>query len=256
MSDPPSNNVVILGGTSGVGFETAARFAEQGDRVAIMGRNRRRGDSALNGLTSRVPGADVRFLPVDAADAADAVRGADAANAALGSIDVLVCSTSTSRLPRLLHKMEPAAIGGCLTEIALPPLHMTQAVLGHMRAVGRGSIILIASDAAKVPTPGEAVIGAAMAAICMFARTAAVEAKRDGVRINVLTPSLIADTPGAAAIATEPFAAKLFAKAAQNAHLGVAVPADLAELALFLAGPGSARMTGQVLSVNGGISVA
>jgi NAD(P)-dependent dehydrogenase (short-subunit alcohol dehydrogenase family) len=224
--------------------------------VVIMGRDRGRGDAALAALAGRVPGADVRYIQVDAADAADAVRAAGEANEALGSIEVLMCSTSTSRLPRLLHLVEPAVMGGWLTDIALPPLHMTQAVLAYMRAARRGSVILVASDAAKVPTPGEAVIGAAMAAICMFARTAAVEAKREGVRINVLTPSLIADTPGAAMIATDPFTAKLFAKAAQNAHLGVAVPADIAELALFLAGPGSARMTGQVLSVNGGISVA
>ena len=256
MSNSRSNNVVILGGTSGVGFETAARFAEQGDRVVVMGRDQRRGDAALAGLVARVPGADIRFRQVDAANPADAVRAAADAHATLGSIDVLMCSTSTSRLPTLLHKLEPSAIAGWLNEIALPPLHMTQAVLAHMRAARHGSVILVASDAAKVPTPGEAVIGAAMAAICMFARTAAVEAKREGVRINVLTPSLIAGTPGAALIATEPFAAKLFAKAAQNAHLGVAESSDLAELTLFLAGPGSARMTGQVISVNGGISVA
>jgi 2-hydroxycyclohexanecarboxyl-CoA dehydrogenase len=256
VSDSRLNNVVILGGTSGVGLETAARFAGQGDRVVIMGRDLGRGAAALAALGARVDGADVSFVPVDASDAADAVRAGAEAHDALGSIDVLMCSTNTSQLPQLLHRMKPTSIVGCLTELALPPLHMTHAVLPHMRAAGHGSIILVASDAAKVPTPGESVIGAAMAAICMFARTAAVEAKREGIRINVLTPSLIADTPGAASIATDPFSARLFAKAAENAHLGVAVPADLAELALFLAGPGSARMTGQVLSVNGGISVA
>lgn len=256
MIDSGRQNVVILGGTSGVGFETAARFAARGDRVVIMGRDTARGGAALSALNSQVPGAGAQFVQVDAADALDAVRAADEAHSLLGSIDVLMCSTSTSQLPVLLHRVAPTMIGGWLAEITLPPLHMTQAVLTHMRAARRGSVILVASDAAKVPTPGEAVIGAAMAAICMFARTAAIEAKREGVRINVLTPSLIADTPGAEMIATDPFAAKLFAKAAENAHLGVAVPADLAELALFLAGPGSARMTGQVLSVNGGISVA
>ncbi len=94
-----------------------------------------------------------------------------------------------------------------------------------------------------------------MAAIVMFSRTAALEAKRDGIRINLLTPSLIANTPGASLIAADPFAGKMFEKAATLAHLGVADATDLAEAALFLAGPQSHRITGQAISVNGGISV-
>jgi NAD(P)-dependent dehydrogenase (short-subunit alcohol dehydrogenase family) len=132
---------------------------------------------------------------------------------------------------------------------------MMQAVLPVMRVQKGGSIITVASDAAKVATPGETLIGAAMAAIVMFSRTAALEAKRDGIRINLLTPSLIADTPGASLIAADPFAGKMFEKAATLAHLGVADATDLAEVALFLAGPQSRRITGQAISVNGGISV-
>jgi 2-hydroxycyclohexanecarboxyl-CoA dehydrogenase len=120
----------------------------------------------------------------------------------------------------------------------------------------RGSIISVASDAAKVATPGETLVGAAMAAIVMYSKAAALEAKREGVRINVLTPSLISDTPGAALISSDPFSAKLFEKAAAMAHLGVASPADLAAMALFLASPAGARITGQAISINGGISVA
>jgi NAD(P)-dependent dehydrogenase (short-subunit alcohol dehydrogenase family) len=83
-----------------------------------------------------------------------------------------------------------------------------------------------------------------------------MEAKRDGVRINVLTPSLIANTPGAELIFGDAFSARMFEKAAAMAHLGVAEPEDLAESILFLAGPAARRITGQALSVNGGISAA
>ena len=95
-----------------------------------------------------------------------------------------------------------------------------------------------------------------MAAIVMFCRAAAMEVKRDGVRINVLTPSLIANTPGAELIFGDPFSARMFEQAAAMAHLGVAEPEDLAESILFLAGPAARRITGQALSVNGGISAA
>jgi NAD(P)-dependent dehydrogenase (short-subunit alcohol dehydrogenase family) len=114
----------------------------------------------------------------------------------------------------------------------------------------------IASDAGKLATPGESIIGAAMAAIVMFSRTLAIEAKRDGIRVNVLTPSLIAGTATTERILAEGFSQKLFRKAEKLAHLGVVQPEDLAALVVFLASPGGAKITGQAISVNGGISAA
>jgi len=135
-------------------------------------------------------------------------------------------------------------------------LHMTRAVLPAMRARKAGSIILVASDAAKTATPGESVIGAAMAGIVMFVRTLAMEAKRDGIRVNALTPSIVADTLMHDRVMSAPFSSKLFAKAKTLAHLGVTRPADQAALVVFLAGAGAARLTGQAISTNGGISAA
>lgn len=248
--------VVILGGTAGVGLETAARFSQEGARVVVIGRSEARGEQACQALRERVPGAQVNALMADCRVQAEAQRAATEAEQALGGIDVLVCTTGPSAPPRLLHKIDGAHIETRLEEVILPPIHMMHATLPLMRGRNRGAIVTVASDAAKVPTPGETLIGAAMAAIVMFCKTAALEAKREGVRINLLTPSLIADTPGAALIASDPFAGKMFEKAAGMAHLGVADPTDLAEAILFLAGPRARRITGQTLSVNGGISVA
>jgi len=133
---------------------------------------------------------------------------------------------------------------------------LTRAVLPLMQAQGGGSIVNIASDAAKVATPGESVIGAAMAAIVMFSRVAAIEGKRNGIRVNAVTPSLIANTPTAERVLEDGFSRGLFEKAASMAHLGVAEPEDLASLIVFLGGPAAARLTGQAISVNGGISAA
>lgn len=69
--------------------------------------------------------------------------------------------------------------------------------LPFMQQQNGGCIVNIASDAANVPTQGESVLRAAMAAIVMFTRTLAMEAKRNGIRINALTPSLIEGTPAA-----------------------------------------------------------
>lgn len=248
--------VAILGGTAGVGFEAAAQFAETGARVVVLGRNDDRGAAAVTKLLARVPGASIAFVRVDAADAEDAVRAENKARVLLGQIDVLMCTTGPSHPPELLHEIPIDEVMPRIDEITRPPLHMMTAVLPAMRAAGGGAMVIAASDAAKTATPGETLVGAAMGCIVMFARAAALEEKRCGIRINLLTPSLIADTPGAALIDSSPFAAKLFQKAAAMAHLGLADASDLAAMALYLASPAARRITGQAISINGGISVA
>ena len=97
-------------------------------------------------------------------------------------------------------------------------MHMAGAVLPGMRSRRGGVIMNVASDAAKTATPGEAVIGAAKAAIVMFTRTIAIEEKRYGIRANALTPSLVYGTASTERITADGFSGKLFARAAQQAH--------------------------------------
>lgn len=247
---------VLLGGTAGVGLETAFQLGAQGARLILLGRHDARGAAACDMVRQRVPGVSVGFVRVDAIDPGDAVRAEAEARDRLGAIDVLISSTGPSHAPQLLRNIPIDHVAMRLNEIILPPLHMMHAVLPAMRDQKGGAIVNVASDAAKTATPGETLIGAAMAAIVMFSRAAAVEEKRHGIRINLLTPSLIAGTPGAALIAGDPFAAKLFEKAASMAHLGVAEAEDLAAMAVYLSSPAARRITGQAISINGGISVA
>lgn len=253
---PENAGVVILGGTAGVGLETARQFADAGARLVLLGRNDERGEAAVAVVRDAAPGVDVSFVRVDAVHADDAARAERDCREILGAIDVLVNTTGPSEPPRLMHDIPIAAVEPRITEIVLPPIHMMHAALPAMRKRRRGAIVTVASDAAKVATPGETLIGAAMAAIVMYSKAAALEVKREGVRINLLTPSLIAGTPGAALIDGEPFSAKMFQKAAGMASLGVAEATDLAAMIVFLASPFARRITGQAISINGGISVA
>jgi NAD(P)-dependent dehydrogenase (short-subunit alcohol dehydrogenase family) len=249
--------VVIAGGTSGVGLASAHSFLDAGvRRLAVLARNEERGRHAREQLEKRCPEAQVEFIAVDATDVPQVDAAIQRARVALGTVDVLVSSVTTSYRPQLLHRIPPEEIAGVLLGQALPPMLLTRAVLPLMREQGGGSIVTIASDAAKVATPGESVLGAAMAAIVMFTRVTAIEAKRNGIRVNAVTPSLIAGTPTAENVLRDGFSRKLFEKAAEQAHLGVAEPDDLAALIVFLGGPGSSRLTGQAISVNGGISAA
>ena len=175
---------------------------------------------------------------------------------AYGAIDILVVSTAAAVLPRLLGDIEPADIASILVEQAAAPMVMSRAVLPGMRSRGSGAIVVVASDAAKSATPGETVIGAAMAAITMFARAMAMEVKRDGIRVNIVTPSLISGTPIYDRLMEDEFSARLFGKAAKLASLGVADADDVAATIAFLCSADAARITGQAISVNGGISAA
>jgi 2-hydroxycyclohexanecarboxyl-CoA dehydrogenase len=257
VRDYPESAVVIAGGTSGVGLASAFRFADAGvRRLALLARDQERGAAARRALADHCPGARVEFIAADAGDAGQVQAAMAEARDALGAIDVLVSSVTGTYRPELLHRTAMPDIAGILLSQALPPMYLTRAVLPIMTGQGGGSIVNIASDAAKVATPGESVLGAAMAAIVMFSRVAAIEAKRNGIRVNVITPSLIAGTLTAGNVLRDGFSKNLFEKAASLAHLGVAEPDDLASLVVFLGGPGAARLTGQAISVNGGISAA
>jgi NAD(P)-dependent dehydrogenase (short-subunit alcohol dehydrogenase family) len=251
------SRVVITGGTSGVGLAAARQFAAAGVRhIVLLGRSEERGRAACAAVKERAPEAQVDFVRVDANDAADVTRAVDECLSLLGRIDVLVNSSSSAGIPALLHDTPIEDIAGLLNGQALAPMHMTRAVLPSMREQRCGVILNVASDAAKVATPGETVLGGGMAAIVMFSRALALEAKRDGIRVNALTPSLIVGTPTGERVLKEGFSRKLFTKAASMAQLGVAEPDDLAGLIVFLASPAAARLTGQAISVNGGISAA
>jgi NAD(P)-dependent dehydrogenase (short-subunit alcohol dehydrogenase family) len=251
------SGVLIAGGTSGVGLASARGFLAAGvPRVVLLARHPDRGAQVEAELRQAHPAAEVTFISADADDLAVVTNAVERAHDLLGSIDVLLNSMTATYRPELLHRTPPEDVAGILLKQAVPPMLLTRAVLPVMQAQGGGSIVNIASDAAKVATPGESVLGAAMAAIVMFTRVTAIEAKRNGVRVNVVTPSLIAGTPTAENVLRDGFSRKLFEKAASLAHLGVAEPDDLAALIVFLGGPASARLTGQAISVNGGISAA
>lgn len=252
-----SSAVLIVGGTSGVGLASAIQFAQAGvPRIGLVGRNPERGEQARQAVLARVPSAQVRFIQGDANDLAQARRIVEDARAKLGGVDVLLNSTmDMSRYrPEPLVKLAPEDIGPTLLAVTMAPMHMSRLVLPLMQEKRGGVILNIASDAAKVPTPGETILGAAMAAICVFSRTLAMEAKRFGVRVNCLTPSLIGGTPTAMHVQEGGFSAKLFEQVKSMASLGVCTPEDLANMVVFLASPAGAKVTGQVISVNGGIS--
>lgn len=249
------SGALLVGGTSGVGLAAAHALAQAGvPRIVIAGRDAERGAKAQQQVEAS--GAKCLFVPTDALDPNAMSATVEKAEDFLQGVDIAVCTTAPRILPELFKNQESGQISAALSSLALPPMHMVHAVLPKMRERGHGTIINLASDAAKVATPGETVIGAAMAAIVMFTKTVAMEEKRHGVRANVLTPSLINGTGLTDYLLADDFSERLFAGAIKRASLGVPDAEELAALVVFLSSPAAAKMTGQAISLNGGISAA
>lgn len=250
--------VLIAGGTSGVGLATAKRFAALGaPHVMINGRNVERGEKARVEIQKLFPGCAVHFVAADSGVTEQAVELGRKAEATMGGIDVLVNATVTAYpQPTLFHKIDVTDLQGMVLTQVMPHFLLARVVMDGMRARENGVIINIASDAGKATTPGESVIGGLMAAIIMFSRTLAIEAKRSGIRVNCVTPSIIGGTMTHDSVMGGEFSGKLFAKAIKAAELGLVMPDDMAELITFLASPAASKLTGQAISLNGGISAA
>ena len=249
MTGRAAQRVLVAGGTSGIGLAIARRMAADGASVVVAGRDRARGEAAVAAL-----GSSATFVRADAGDPADCAALVESAVNRMGGIDALFCCSGGSPMPRLLKDIALEDLMGTINESVAPTILPARAVLPVMSGQGHGAILCVASDAGKLATPGEVAIGAAMAAIIMFCRAMANEVKRQGIRVNCLTPSIVEGTAQHDRLMDDPFASRLFSKAKTLAHLGVVQADELAEMAAFLAGPGATKVTGQTISVTGGIS--
>jgi len=249
------SSALIVGGTAGIGLASAKALLSAGlPRLVVVGRSVDRGESVRSQLSADHPEATITFLRCDATNPEQLETMVADAVSVLGRIDILVSTAGGDPRPRLLHTIPLGQIIPTIEMVAGGVILPARAVLPHMMEHKGGSVICLASDAAKVATAGETVIGSAMASIVMFCRGMAWEAKRNGIRVNCLTPSVVEDTPLYSRLKEDEFSHRLFAKAEKLANLGIVTSTDLAELVVFLASPAAARITGQTISVTGGIS--
>lgn len=249
---------VMAGSSSGIGREAACQLAEAGcRRLVINGRNPARCAEAVAEVKRRLPAAEVFAVVADTSDAKEAERLMREAKAAFGRIDILVNAASGGWLtPRPFEQIPMDRVMEPIQIHFLTALHCCAAAYPTMQAQKGGVIINFSADAAKVATPGETVHGAIQAAVLMFSRTLAIEGARHGIRVNCITPSITKDTLSYERMMADEFSRKLFVKAESRARLGVAAARDIAPLVVFLASPQASHLTGQAISVNGGISAA
>ena len=252
-----NNTALVFGGSAGIGLSCIKAFAAAGvANVMLVGRNSQRGEGAVGQLKESYPDVNFAFVSADASTAEGAQVAVAACVESFNRIDILLSTAGGDPMPAIFHTIPIEKIDEMVRGSLMSAMLPARAALPQMMAQKSGVILTVASDAGKVATPGEVAIGAAMAGVTMFTRALANEAKRSGVRVNCLSPSIVRNTPLYDAMMSDPFSSKLFGKAEKMADLGVVEPEDLANLAVFLASPAATKLTGQVVSVNGGISMA
>ncbi len=248
---------LVTGSTSGIGLATAELLGRSGARVVVVnGRDKAAGQREEARLNGAVPTTAFRFIAADYADQGqvDALFAEIARS--FGGLDILVHTATGGGPPELFMNIDPGDWQHTLEGKLISLMRCAHAAIPMMMERGGGAIVSVASDAAKLATPGESVIGAAFAGNAMFVKTLAVELARHNIRANVVTPSITRNTKTYDSVMAGEFSRKLFQKAEKRARLGVPVPENIAPIIAFLASPLASHITGQVVSANGGISVA
>ena len=246
---------LVTASTSGIGKETARLLGDAGaDIIVLNGRDAETGTRVRDELANSYPRTKFLFLQADLNVPEQSNAMFDQIQHQIGRIDVLVHCGGAQVRPEFFTRIDPASYREQIDG------HFTSFVTCCRRTIpmmaSGGSIVAVASDAGKVATPAESLIGAMKAAVIMFVRTLALEVSRQGIRVNVLTPSIVANTKSYDRVMSGEASRKIFEKASAKAKLGVPVPEDVAPLAVFLSSPYASKITGQAISVNGGISAA
>jgi len=249
-----NKTVIVTGGGGGIGGATCRRFAREGAKVAVFDLNL----DAAGKVAAQIEqaGGVAAAFACDIAKRAEVDAAVDAAGTKLGPIDVLINNAGWDVF-RPFVKTEPAQWEKLIAVNLVGALHMHHAVLPGMAARKSGRIVNIASDAARVGSSGEAVYAACKGGLVAFSKTIAREHARHGVTVNVVCPgptdtALFAEYKEGAGNPE-----KLVEAFTRSIPLGrIGQPDDLPGAILFFASDEAAYITGQVLSVSGGLTMA
>ncbi|OGW18067.1 MAG: hypothetical protein A3G93_09960 [Nitrospinae bacterium RIFCSPLOWO2_12_FULL_45_22] len=245
--------VLVTGATKGVGRNIALRLAENGASVAINARQPGPAGEVIQQIEAL--GQKAIFEPADITDYQEVKRMVANVIQRLGKIDILVVSGgATEELkPNFFYGINPNDYTVYVKGQWLSRLYCARAVLDHMIERKCGKIIFLGTDGGRWPTPGESIAGGVGAALVMSTKVLAKEFARWQIRVNTICITVTRDTPGLEWVLKDSPAAKIFQRALERQPFPVTSD-DVAEAVLFFASNESDQITGQILSVNGGLS--
>jgi len=238
----------VSGAGRGMGRAISERLAAEGARVAVADIDKDSAAAVASGL-----GGDAHPVHVDVTEAASIAAAVEQVTAALGGIEVLVNNAGWDRMAPFVETDE--TLWDRLIAINLKGvLHTCRIIVPGMTERGGGRIVNVSSDAGRVGSTGEAVYSATKAGIIGFTKTLAREVARHGVTVNAVCPGPT-DTP----LLEEMIGAgneRLIDSLERAIPLGrLGRPEDVAAAVAFLASDDASFITGQTLSVSGGLTM-
>lgn len=247
---------LVTGAASGLGRAIAERLAAAGFAVAVTDVDGSGAAAVAEAIATA--GGTARPYRLDVGDLGSVRAAARRTGSELGGIDVLVNNAGFD-IPGFFLDSEPAHWEAILRVVLVGVLNCTYviapAIAERCRASGYGRIVNIASDAGKVGSLGEAAYSAAKGGVVAFTKAMARELARDRVTVNAVCPGP-ADTPMTAAIAATPLGRKMMEGMVRVTPLKRLVqPSEVAAAVSYLASDDARFVTGQALSVSGGLTM-
>jgi len=245
--------IVLTGGGGGIGGAACRRLAADGAKVAVFDLNLDAAEKVAADI--RAAGGVAEAFKCDIVDRASVDAAVAATETRFGPISVLVNNAGWDMFKPFV-KTEPSDWAKIVAINLTGALNMHHAILPGMAARKYGRIVNVASDAARVGSSGEAVYAACKGGLVAFSKTIAREHARHGITVNVVCPgptdtALLGDV--AATAANPEKLIEAFTRAIPLGRLGQ--PDDLAGAIAFLASDDASFVTGQVLSVSGGLTM-
>lgn len=258
-SSPQAPIALVTGATAYIGHAVASELARRGAHVVVSGRDADSGNAVVNEIAGA--GGTAEFEAADLTDRAAVQAMVDRIAQRHGRLDILVASgagaSSDSLGFKLFMEMDGPDFDTYIRSHWLARAHVIQAAASAMRRRKQGKIVAIGTDAGRVATVGESLIGGATAGMMQMCRVLARELGRDGIRINAVAMSYIADAEprwgGTSAVLSGERGRGMLESLKKRMLFSVHC-ADIAKAVAFFAGPDSDAITGQTLSVNGGLS--
>ena len=244
--------VLVTGGANGIGAAIARRLAEEGCAVGIFDLDAASGETLVGEIKAAGGRASLHTLDITDYDAV--ARAVEGFEASVGPVAFLVNNAGWDRAQSFLDTT-PEFWRKVVAINLFGPLNVNHVVLRGMAARGFGRVVNIASDAGRVGSSGEAVYSACKGGIIAFTKTVARELVGKGVILNTLCPGPT-DTAILRSFLEGPDGARIaegLKRAIPMRRLGV--PEDYPGLVAFLLSDDAAYITGQTISVSGGLTM-
>jgi 2-hydroxycyclohexanecarboxyl-CoA dehydrogenase len=248
VTDLDGKVAVVTGAAGGIGAAIAAALVEAGAAVGVWDLDGGRAKEVADGLAGRARGVAVDITGRPSVEAAVV-----ATESAFGPVDVLVNNAGIDRIEPFLQS-EEATWDRIVAVNYLGTVRCCHVLVPGMVERGSGRVVNIASDAGRVGSSGEVVYSGTKGGVIAFSKALAREVAAKGVTVNVVCPG---PTDTALLDQVAEASQKLYdglAKAVPMRRIGQ--PADIAPAVVFLASAGAGYITGQTLSVSGGLTMA